>query len=339
MYTGGLAPGFGPHGPVRERPLVPMIIVTGSTGFVGSYLVPLLARKTPPSQILCLIPGEGAVRAAGGRMDEQALIQRYRDLGVGIRPYPAQGSLQDYQDALRDLGPVDAVIYMAANNFQGAGFAPLREQNVEVLGRFIDALGPRLKGAAFIFTSSVMAAVAERLEPSLGSAKLERILPYGRSKQLAEGELLRRAEGYGYRPLVLRLGSVYGDRTATGLLKGVDGLMGLSLMAPIPYFPGRASIIHVTDVARLAVDLALRPRGSGVYLADDARPVAVGELVRLAAQKAGKRARLLRLPRPLLLPALWALRAGVRLGVGACLGLLALLDDVYVVDDTRVWSL
>ena len=272
-------------------------------------------------------------------MDEQALLDRYRMLGVAIQDYPAAGSVENYRDSLATVGRIEAVIYMAANNNQDAGYAQLFAVNVTVFERFIEALGDKMRDKPFIFTSSVMADVADRLEAQASSSTIESILPYGRTKQMAEKVLLAKADTYGYRPLILRLGSVYGDRAATGLLKSLDGLMGLSLIAPIPYFPGRASVIHVIDVVRLVAELAVNPRGSGIYLVDDGSPVAVGELIRQAAAKAGKQARQIRLPRFMLMPVIWLLRGGVRLGLGACLDLLALLDDIYVVDDTRVWSL
>ena len=272
-------------------------------------------------------------------MDEQALIERYRSMGVAIQDYPGNGSIEDYRSALENIDAIEAVIYMAANNNQSAGFSVLREHNVAVLERFVDALSGRLKGAHFFLTSSVMAAVSERFEGKIRPEIVEKILPYGRSKQLAEKALMAKAAEYGFTPLVLRMGSVYGDRAATGLLKAVDGLVGLSMMVPIPYFPGRASVIHVVDVVRLLSDLAARPRGSGIYNCDDAAPVAVGELVKLAAHKSGKKARLLKVPRILVAPLTWFLRFGVRLGVSACVGLLALFDDLYVTDDANVWDL
>ena len=238
-----------------------MILVTGATGFVGSYLIPQLIRQVSPSSVISLVPKKDAVRAAGGKMDEQVLIEQHRSMGVAILPYPGQGTPDEYRDALKNIEIVDAVIYMAANNNQGAGFATLQEHNVAVLQRFTDALGARLQGAHFFLTSSVMATVSERMEAGLKPAVLEKVLPYGRSKQLAEKALVAKAAQYEFTPVVLRLGSVYGDRAATGLLKAVDGLVGLSMMAPIPYFPGRASVLHVTDLVRLLSDLAVRPRG------------------------------------------------------------------------------
>ena len=220
-----------------------MILITGSTGFVGSYLIPQLVQTNPRPALTCLVPSTATQRAAGGRLSESVLVDRHSELGATIVPYPGHGNAAVYRDAFKDLDPVDGVIYMAANNDQESGFEALLKDNVGVLEAFVDGLGERLRGKPFLFTSSVMAAVAERLEPCMSSRKQEKVLAYGRSKLLAERALKAKAEQYGFTLIVLRLGSVYGDRSAAGLLKSVDGLAGLSLMVPIPYLPGRATSV------------------------------------------------------------------------------------------------
>lgn len=314
-----------------------MILITGSTGFVGSYLIPQLAQAAPSQALACLVPATATQRAAGARLSEKALVDRHRELGAVIVPYPGHGDAAVYRDAFKDLHPVHGVIYMAANNDQASGFEALLKDNVGVLEAFVDGLGERLRGKPFFFTSSVMAAVAERLEPRMSSRNQEKVLPYGRSKLLAERALSTKAKQYGFTPIILRLGSVYGDRSAAGLMKSVDGLAGLSLMAPIPYLPGRASVIHVTDVARLLARLVQQPCAAGVYNADDASPQAIGALVEAAAAKVGKRARLVRLPGFCTAPFAFLCGALARAGVAPALSLWSLLADVFVTDDVRVW--
>ena len=68
-----------------------MILITGSTGFVGSYLIPQLVQTKPSSALACLVPATATQRAAGGRLSEKALVDRHRDLGAVIVPYPGYG--------------------------------------------------------------------------------------------------------------------------------------------------------------------------------------------------------------------------------------------------------
>src|ERR1700720_1172108 len=74
-----------------------MILVTGATGFLGSCLIPHLAKKMDPSEIMCLVPNQKTVRMAGGRIPEDRLIEQYRAIGVRIRFYPARGTVQEYR--------------------------------------------------------------------------------------------------------------------------------------------------------------------------------------------------------------------------------------------------
>jgi nucleoside-diphosphate-sugar epimerase len=316
-----------------------MILVTGATGFLGSYLIPYLAKKMGPSEIMCLVPNQETVRMAGGRIREDALIEQYRAMGVAIRFYPAYGTIEEYRASLRDLESISHVIYMAANNNQTMGFAKLYEDNVEMFDRFIDALGDRLRGVPFIFTSSVMADASEKIERRFGTRSIKKLLPYGKSKRLAEHLLLKKSEQYHFPARIFRLGSVYGDKAATGLLKFVDGLLGLAQIVPVPFFPGRASVIHVVDVVLLLAEAIASDIPVGVYHADDAAPVAVGALVHQAAAKIGKTSRQFRMPKFFIAGARFVLVLGIRLGLPLALGLMALVDDIYVVDDTRIWKI
>lgn len=318
-----------------------MILITGSTGFLGSYTIPHLVRHTDPSRIVCLVPKQKTVRMSGGKISEDDLTAKFRALGVSIRPYPARGTIREYAESINDTGPIRLVFYMAANNDQALGFSELFEDNVAVTGRFIDALGSRLKGATFVFASSVMAGAADKLEKRLGAGVVKSILPYGMTKKMAEEVIRSKAHEYGFSPIILRLGSIYGDRSSTGLIRSVEGLMGLSQMVPIPFFPGRASVVHVSDVAGIFAEIAASKTkiAPGIYNVNDTSPLPIGDFVRQAAVKAGKKARQFNIPGPVISAIRFIFGLGMRFHSSISLSLSALFDDIFVSDDARIWAM
>ena len=246
---------------------------------------PACKKNGVRQKILCLVPNQKTIRMAGGRIREDALIEQYRAMGVAVRFYPAQGTVEDYRASLGDLESVKHVIYMAANNNQTMGFAKLYEDNVVVLDRFIDAMGDRLRNVPFIFTSSVMVDACEKIERRFGKRIVKKLLPYGKSKQLAEHLLLEKSEQHHFPARIFRLGSVYGDRTATGLLNLWTDFSGFRKLFLFLFSPGRASIIHVVDLVLLLTEAIASDVPAGVYHADDGAPVAVGALCIKRQQK------------------------------------------------------
>ena len=305
------------------------ILITGATGFLGSHLIKKLIKAVPPSEIVCLIPEGSTVRVAGAGIIESRLLDEYRRLGVTIHPYPAWGTVEEYQKAFESLGSIGTVIYLAANNNRALGNERLFRDNVETLKRFIAALDTRLKDAHFIFASSVMAETAGVLIDRYGQPTVLKLNPYACTKLAAEAVLKEEQQRLGYRLLILRFASIYGKESQWGLMKSVHSLAALSKKIPVPYLRGRAHIVHVNDVT-LALTKAVSSPLTGTFDVNASPLLTIGELVERCAASEGAHAKQVRLPAFVSSIAASFFGFGSRLGIPAALQLQSLFTDIYV---------
>ncbi len=310
-----------------------MIVVTGSTGFLGVHVVPKLVRQYGKGQVVCLIPDAPTVKVAGSRTRESVLIKHYELLGARIVKYPAFGEVEQYRTVLDILGPVSGVVYMAANNNRASGNERLHRDNVETLERFMRALGP-LNGVPFILTSSIMAEAADSLRPRFSN--IDSLNPYGVSKREAEQVLFREAQRVHAIPIVLRLASVYGKTSKVGLVHSVQSLARLATLA-IPKLDGRASVVHVDDAAE-AIVASLQDPKAGTFYVDNGETLSVSDMVERYARIHTREARQIGLPTMVRRFFIACLEILARSGSPVFLDLIALFDDVYIARGESVWN-
>lgn len=318
-----------------------MIIVTGATGFLGSVFIPQLAKKSA-SKVLCMVPDSETVRMAGKNISENNLMEQYTQLGVGILRYPAHGGIDDYKKAFSELGKISTVVYMAANNNQNANYSELYKDNVEVLRLFIESLGERLDGAQLIFTSSVMAkACNDMLGSGFSTESLQKTSPYGLSKLMAEKTIVEYSKRFNFKPLILRLASLYGKNASTGFMFSVGRLAGISKKIPIPYFSGKMGVLNADDLAMLLTNIVESKRNyeDEYYYVDDCHPAATGELIKHYGLKRGFETKQVTLPKYAVRTVSKAASIGAKFGFAAALKLLSLYKDIFVAHDTRIWNI
>ncbi len=306
-----------------------MILVTGATGFVGAHLIKKLVKTVPASDVVCLIPQGDTVRVGGAGIVEKRLLDEYRRLGVRVLPYPAWGTVDAYREALESLGPIQTVVYLAANNNRWSGNERLFRDNVETLRIFIHALDTRLKDAHFIFASSVMAEATGILADRFGQETALKLNPYGCTKLAAEKVLHEEQNRFGYRLLILRFASIYGKESQFGLIKSVQSLTTISKVIPVPYLPGRAHIVHVLDVAR-TLTKAVSSRLEGTFDVNASPLLSVGDLVEHCAKSRGIRARQIRFPAFFYNACASFFGLGSRFGLAPALQLESLFRDIYI---------
>ncbi len=228
----------------------------------------------------------GATGFVGARTLALALQRGHDVVALTRRPQPPQpgvdwvhGSLSDDAALYRLVAGADVVIHVAGvvNAPDRAGFAT---GNIEGTRAILAAVG-RAGVSRFVHVSSLAAR-----EPGLSA--------YGWSK--AEAESLVVAAQLDWD--VVRPPAVYGpgDRELLELFRLAR--RGFAVLPP----PGRLSVIHVDDLVRLLLAVAMAPATRQIYEADDG--VAGGwshrDFARAIGNAVGRRVAAIALPRPLL---------------------------------------
>ena len=320
------------------------IIITGATGFLGSVLIPRISKDNASIKnrfnVVCLVPDSETVRMAGGNISEDTFLEQCTKLGIKVVKYPAHGRADDYRTALADIKKISAVVYMAANNNQVAKYDELYEDNAAVLKIFIDSLGSRLQNTSFIFTSSVMAKTCKTMMNS-GYDKeiIKKINPYGLSKLMAEKIIIEQSKKFRFRPVVLRLASLYGKNSATGFMLTIENIGKISKKFPTPKFPGKVGILEVNDASKVLSKLALEGKvRADTYYVDNCNSKTVGELIRIRGTQNGFTTKQFNVPKFAVKITEATLSKGAKYGISAAHKILALFNDNFVDYDTRIWS-
>jgi nucleoside-diphosphate-sugar epimerase len=255
------------------------ILVTGATGFIGSWLCDHLrsaglevrgttTRAAAAAPSLCYI----------NETDPASLENALRSAAVVLH--------------LGALAHVDDTESEAAE-------ARFRRANVDMTAALLEhaaAAGVSM----FVFLSSVKAMEEE------SDAPLDETVPprprdaYGRTKLQAEGLVLEADGRAGMRTAVLRIPLVYGEGMKANMLK-LFQLVERGVPLPLGGIRNRRSVIYAGNAAAALVLLGARPAAAGrVYLASDAAALSTPDLIRTIARALGRPARLLPVPPALL---------------------------------------
>lgn len=286
------------------------VLVTGATGFVGSFAVPALARG-----------GWKVVASVRSAADAPRVPSGARAVAVG--------GLSPETDWSEALEGASAVVHLAALAHRpGDGpeadgeYARVNAEATRALARAAARAGVR----RFVFLSSIKA-VGESSEPGRPFNEDSPCSPrdaYGRSKLDAERAL---AES-GLSWCALRAPLVYGPGVKANFLRLVRAVdRGLPL--PLGAASNKRSLLYGGNLADAVARLLEAPDARGPFMIRDGEDLTIAELVRRLAAALGRPALLPRVPPPVL-------RAGAAiLGRSAAAG--RLLDEL-VVDDARLRS-
>lgn len=256
------------------------VAVTGSTGFIGAHLLPLLSSHG----YLCVALTELGLRSGGDGMGRFSV-----DVVSG----------EGLADGLKGAG---GVIHLAARNhvLKGTEKDPLsayRRVNVEGTRNVIRA-AVQAGARWFIHFSSVKTtgeggeAVFDEDSPCKPST------PYGISKLESEEVVRRVAEESGIRALIFRLPMVYGPGNLGNLPRMIRWA---DKGAPFPLYQPEnlRSMVYVGNVVH-AVPLAIRKATLGVpiYILKDVEDYSTRIVYRAICNALGKKPRFIPVPSP-----------------------------------------
>ena len=229
--------------------------VTGASGFVGR--APCRRLRADGHEVLALLR-----RELQGPWDRMATCE----LGEG----PVVPAI---------LRNVDVIYHLAGiAHTRGVPEARYRQVNVEGTRALLEAAvaaGVR----RFVHVSSVKAMADPPGEECVDERWTD--WPedaYGRSKRGAEELVLETAEKVGMHAVVIRPTLVYGPGVK-GNLRSIMRLVESGWCPPLPDTKNRRSMVHVEDLAELAMRAAWNDRARGqIYIAADNSPVSTRAL-------------------------------------------------------------
>lgn len=289
--------------PAQERPEELTVLLTGSTGSLGSYVLDALVRNSNVTQVFCLNRGPGSherlqkVQAAKGT---SALPSKVTCIEGDLSKDYFGLTAKDYKTM---LDSVNVVIHAAwLLNFT----APLESFIPFVLStrKLVDFSAHSRFGARVFFVSSFSSvAKYHTVYPSMEKVPEDIIedwrvahdTPYGQSKFVSERILDAAAKVAGVPTVVCRVGQIAGPTTAAGMWSKHEWLP--SLIASSKYLgklPGslgkleRVDWIPVDLLGSTIVELALashdavetmQPPGAIVYHTINPKETAWAELV------------------------------------------------------------
>ncbi|EJS4042288.1 NAD-dependent epimerase/dehydratase family protein [Vibrio vulnificus] len=266
-----------------------MILVTGSTGFIGSNLV--INLNCPFKVVL--------------RLGERSQHESF-----------CVNSINQYTNWGTELIGIKTVIHLA-------GIAHSRDSNdfrsVNVDGTLKLAEAAAQNGVKrFVFVSSIgVNGISTQHTPFSPSSRCEPHNMYAESKYEAEQSLIEIADRTGLEVVIVRPTLVYGPN-APGNFRLLTKLVSKLRFLPFGFANNKRDFISVNNLADLLVTCATHPNAAGhTFLASDGETVSIKEFTNAIAKGLGKK--VFQLPVPVTLMRL----------AGKLTGKSAMIEQLY----------
>ncbi|MBE9090494.1 NAD-dependent epimerase/dehydratase family protein [Microcystis aeruginosa LEGE 11464] len=260
------------------------ILVTGATGFIGSYLLPILSQQ------------KFQITAAVRNNLSQSLSIPIKTIKVG--------HIDEKTNWQKALEGIDIVIHLAARahiinetipnpeaefikvNTQGT--ANLVEQSIQAGVKH------------FIFISSIGAMTTQSDRILTENSPCHPDSPYGRSKLQAEQALINLAKDSNMTWTIIRPTLVYGPGNP-GNMERLMKLIKRGLPLPFGAIKNRRSFVFVGNLVAAIITCLDHPNAANqIFLISDNQAVSTPQLIRLIAQRIQQPCQLLPVPTTLL---------------------------------------
>lgn len=261
--------------------MLPSILVTGASGFIGRRLT-------------------SALRSSG-RLNPIGVVRTAAKASAGIRCYrvPDINSKLDWSDCLTGI---DSVIHCCArvhvmDEAVSDPLAEFRKTNVEAtlnLARQSAIAGVR----RFVFISSIKVNGEWTYPNDCFTAEDDPLPldPYGISKYEAEQALFRLASETGMEVVVIRPPLVYGPGVKGNFARLVE-LVNKGLPLPLGSVYNKRSLVGLDNLVDLIITCVEHPSAANqIFLASDGRDLSTTELLKALAIAGGKRGWLVPIP-------------------------------------------
>ncbi|MHB8157058.1 MAG: NAD-dependent epimerase/dehydratase family protein [Desulfocucumaceae bacterium] len=256
------------------------VLLTGSTGFIGSHLLNQLVEKK--YTVSCLVR---------------------KDMGVSVSPLVKSvksdlGALCNLEVACNLVKGHKYIIHCAA--IRGEMRLPWSEYykvNVEATATLLKAAG-MMGVKRFVYLSSVGVLGTTPAElPASEKTPYQPDSDYHRSKMLAEKEIIRLSKDNGLSSIIIRPSVTYGPGD-NGFFRRVTRIAARGVF---PIVRGGGNIIHLTYVEGL-VDAIIKSmdvqtfKNTNIYTVVDSNPMDFRSLIELIADSLNKKVRFINIP-------------------------------------------
>ena len=256
------------------------ILVTGASGFVGSFLIPELLRQSYLVKLL--------LRKSSPKIHFKCKKLRIDNLNV--------------TKLEKVFENIDVVIHLAARvhvikDNEKDPLAEYRKINVDLTRKLASqAASSGVKRFIFLSSIKVNGEFTEASSKFLPDDKPNPQDAYGISKMEAESALLKLGKETGMEVVIIRSPLIYGPGVKANFLSMMKWLHK-NLPLPFDNIKNKRSLVFVCNLVNLILLAIIHPKAGGqIFLVSDEHDVSTTTLLKLISSFLGKKVKLFSLP-------------------------------------------